>query len=105
MIAPENIQCIGEIVAIRWSDESEDYLPMERLRAFSPSAEQQGECDLLGRQYGGTEQESFPGVVVTSWQPIGGYGLQFFFSDGHQTGIYSFDYLKKIAEILSEKES
>lgn len=105
MISPENIQCVGDVVAIRWSDNSEDYFPMERLRAFSPSAEQQGERDLLGRQYGGTDQASFPGVVVTNWQPVGGYAIQFFFSDGHQTGIYSFDYLKKIAEALSKEQT
>ena len=102
MTTPENIQCIGELVAIRWSDKTENYFPMERLRALSPSAEQQGERDLLGNQYGGSEQEQFPGVTVTGWQPVGGYAIQFSFSDGHQTGIYSFDYLKKIAEALSE---
>ncbi len=101
MTAPEDIQIIGDVVAIRWTDQSEDYLPHERLRAYSPSAEQQGEKDLLGNQYGGTDQSEFPGVTVTRWQPIGGYAIQFFFSDGHQTGIYSFDYLKKIAKSLS----
>lgn len=89
-------------MAIRWSDGSEDYLPMERLRAFSPSAEQQGERDLLGFQYGGSEKKEFPGVTVTAWTPIGGYAIQFHFSDGHRTGIYSFDYLKQIAEHLAQ---
>ena len=102
---PEDIQLIGDLVAIRWSDASEDYLPMEKLRAFSPSAEQQGERDLLGRQYGGTDQTEFPGVTVTNWQPIGSYAIQFWFSDGHRTGIYAFDYLKKIAEALKDQPS
>jgi DUF971 family protein len=102
---PTNIQCIGDLLAIRWDDESEDYLPMERLRAFSPSAEQQGERDLMGNQYGGSTQENFPGVTVTGWQPVGGYAIQLNFSDGHRTGLYTFGYLKKIAEVLGNGEA
>lgn len=94
---PTDIQLIGDTVAIRWSDGSEDYYSMERLRAFSPSAEQQGERDLLGNQLGGSQKREFPGVHVDSWTPVGGYAIQFHFSDGHGTGLYSFDYLKRIA--------
>ncbi len=97
MPAPEDIQCIGDLVAIRWKDGSEDYLPMDRLRALSPSAEQQGERDLLGRAIGGSDRTDFSGVTVTGWVPVGGYGIQFSFSDGHRTGIYSFAYLKEIS--------
>jgi len=102
METPEEIQSIGGEIAVRWSGGQESYYPMERLRALSPSAENQGEKDLLGKVYGGTDQSEFPGVTVTGWQPVGGYGIQFLFSDGHSTGIYSFDYLKKIAEALRE---
>ena len=49
MNAPEHLEVIGDLLAIRWSDGSEDYLPVERLRAASPSAENTGERDLLGR--------------------------------------------------------
>lgn len=98
MIAtPSDIQLIGDTVAIRWSDGSEDYYSMERLRALSPSAEQQGERDLLGNRLGGSGTQEFPGVTVESWAPVGGYAIQFRFSDGHSTGLYSFDYLKRIA--------
>jgi len=97
MIAPSDIQCIGSEVAIRWQDASEDYIPMDQLRAFSPSAEQQGERDLLGRTLGGTDRTNYDGVTVTGWVPVGGYGIQFNFSDGHRTGIYTFAYLKEIA--------
>jgi DUF971 family protein len=101
MIRPEDIQCIGQEVAIRWQDGSEDYLPMEKLRALSPSAEQQGERDLLGKTIGGSMIRDYPGVTVTGWAPVGGYGVQFSFSDGHRTGIYTFAYLKEIASSLS----
>ena len=101
MITPADIQSIGEEIAIRWQDGTEDYLPMDRLRALSPSAEQQGERDLLGRTIGGSSQHDYRGVTVTAWVPVGGYGIQFSFSDGHRTGIYSFAYLKEIARSLT----
>jgi DUF971 family protein len=94
---PEHIQIIGDLLAIRWADGSEDFLPMEQLRAASPSAEQKGEFDLTGTKYGGSEQTEFPGVVVTGWHVIGGYALLFSFSDGHRTGIYPYTYLKELA--------
>ena len=99
MIRPERIAAIGSEIAIVWSDGSESYLPMEKLRAWSPSAENMGEQDLLGRRIGGHEgPREFPGVTVTGWRIIGGYAVQFDFSDGHNTGLYVFDYLRKLAE-------
>lgn len=96
MNVPEKIEVIGQEVAIRWQDGSEDYIPCERLRAGSPSAENTGERDLLGRKIGGTDQKSFPGVGVRGWRMVGGYAIQFDFTDGHNTGLYSFDYLKAL---------
>jgi DUF971 family protein len=100
MITPQRIDAIGTEIAIVWSDGSENYYPMERLRAASPSAENTGERDLLGNKIGGTDQKEFPGVLVTGWRVIGGYAIQFDFSDGHNTGLFGFDYLKKLAEFV-----
>ena len=102
MIHPEDIQAIGNEIAIRWSDGTENYYPMERLRAWSPSAETAGERDLLGHRIGGDDRTEFPGVRVTAWQTVGGYALAFAFSDGHRTGIYGYDYLKRIAAALGQ---
>lgn len=96
---PERIEVIGSEVAIAWSDGSETYLSVEKLRAYSPSAENTGERDLLGRQIGGHQgTREFPGVTLTGWRLIGGYAIQFDFSDGHNTGLYGFEYLRKLAE-------
>jgi DUF971 family protein len=96
MTRPANIAAIGNEIAIAWEDGTESYIGMERLRAASPSAENVGEQDLLGNTYGGTAQKQFPGVTVKSWKLIGGYAVQFDFSDGHSTGIYPFDMLRKL---------
>lgn len=99
MITPANIQLIGSEVAILWSDGQENYFPMDQLRACSPSAETQGERDLLGRPITSDEKGcDFTGVRVLGWVPVGAYGLQFHFSDSHRTGIFSFDYLRQIGD-------
>ncbi|MEM9016542.1 MAG: DUF971 domain-containing protein [Verrucomicrobiota bacterium] len=97
----EEIQLIGSEVAVRWSDGFEAYFPMDKLRAASPSAETAGERDLLGVKIGGDDEgKDFSGVTAVGWNPVGGYGIQFRFSDGHQTGIYSFDFLRELANHL-----
>ncbi len=97
MVQPTRIEVIGAEVAIAWSDGSESYLQAEKLRAASPSAENTGERDLLGRQIGGHQgPREFPGVSVTGWRIIGGYAVQFDFSDGHNTGLYTFEYLRTL---------
>jgi DUF971 family protein len=96
MNLPVNIQLVGNEVAIVWDDGAETYFEFERLRAASPSAETQGERDILGVQYGGDGPRRFPGVTVLGWEQIGNYALRFDFSDGHRTGLYSFDYLRNL---------
>lgn len=96
MIAPQNIQLIGSEVAIAWSDGTESFFTGPQLRAASPSAETQGERDILGVQHGGHPPRKFDGVQVLGWKQIGNYALCFHFSDGHQTGLYSYDYLRDL---------
>jgi len=96
MIAPASIQLIGPEVAIVWSDGLETYFTGERLRAASPSAETQGERDVFGQQYGGAGPRAFPGVTVLGWEKVGNYAYRFEFSDGHRTGLYTYDYLRKL---------
>ncbi|MFZ4765961.1 MAG: gamma-butyrobetaine hydroxylase-like domain-containing protein [Roseimicrobium sp.] len=98
MTRPARIDAIGNQIAIAWQDGTESFLAMEKLRACSPSAENVGEQDLLGRTYGGTAQREFPGVTVTAWRMVGGYAVQFDFSDGHCTGIFPFDLLQRLGE-------
>ncbi len=102
MHAPVNIQLIGREVAIVWDDNQESYHPFETLRAASPSASNMGERDILGNQYGGDGPKKFPGVDVLGWERVGNYAIRFDFSDGHRTGLYSYDYLRKLAGISSE---
>jgi DUF971 family protein len=97
MHTPTNIQLIGQEVAIAWDDGTESYFNAEKLRAASPSAANVGERDILGVRHGGDGPKSFPGVQVLGWERVGNYALRFDFSDGHRTGLYSFEYLRQLA--------
>ena len=97
MKTPRNIELIGREVAIAWDDGAETFFPMDALRAASPSAEQQGEKDIFGQLHGGSNRKNFPGVGVTGWELVGNYAIRFDFSDGHKTGLYTYDYLVELA--------
>ena len=102
MPKPKHIDIIGTELAIQWEDGDESFLPHAFLRQHSPSASNKGERDIFGTQYGGTTQTKFPGVQVRGWQAVGNYAIRIEFSDGHNTGIYSWDYLRKLAELQNE---
>ena len=63
-------------------------LPFELLRVYSPSAEVQGHGP--GQEVLQTGKRN---VGILSLEPVGNYGVQPAFSDGHNSGIYSWDYL------------
>lgn len=98
---PESIQLIGTMVAIRWPDGREDFFEMEKLRALSPSADNIGEPDIFGNIHGADPRTEFPGVTVTGYEIVGRYAVRFIFSDGHQTGLFSFPYLLQIGDEMA----
>ncbi|HTN64880.1 MAG TPA: DUF971 domain-containing protein [Burkholderiaceae bacterium] len=63
-------------------------LPFEFLRVYSPSAEVRGHGP--GQEVLQTGKRE---VTLTALEPVGNYAVQPHFSDGHNTGIYSWDYL------------
>lgn len=99
---PESIELIGTMVAIRWPDGREDFYPMDKLRALSPSADNIGEPDIFGNIHGADPRTEFPGVTVTDYEIVGRYAVRFIFSDGHQTGLFSFPYLLKIGDEMAD---
>lgn len=96
MHTPVDIQLIGSEVAIRWADGAESFISMATLRANSPSAQTRGERDIFGHHYGGEAPQNYVGVEATVWERIGNYAIRFEFSDGHRTGLYSYDLLRQL---------
>ena len=98
MNPPKNVQLIGDELAILWDDGSESYISAPILRAASPSAETAGERDIFGRLHGGEQGKDYSAVTILSWQFVGNYAIRFRFSDGHATGLYSYELLKQLGE-------
>jgi len=83
----------SRVLEIAFADGRVFRLPFEFLRVYSPSAEVRGHGpgqEVL--QVGKRE------VDILSLEPVGSYAVQPRFSDGHHTGIYSWDYLYELGE-------
>ena len=78
----------SRVLEIAYADGKSFSLPCELLRVYSPSAEVRGHGP--GQE---VLQAGKKDVGITRVEPVGTYAVQLFFSDGHDTGIYSWDYL------------
>lgn len=81
----------SRLLEITFDDGNTYKLPCEYLRVYSPSAEVRGhgpgqEVLQLGKE----------AVNVTAIEPVGTYAIALQFDDGHNTGIYSWDYLRAL---------
>jgi DUF971 family protein len=93
----KNVQLIGEELALQWNDGEESYLTIERLRRACPCASCGGEPDVLGNIARPDVTYTEKSFELVGWQLIGGYALQPRWADGHSTGLYSFQYLRRLA--------
>jgi DUF971 family protein len=95
---PLDIQQIGSELAIKWDDGNESFIPLEVLRRCCPCAGCRGEADILGNVYKNPGRKLTPAAFqLVRLVKVGGYAVQPVWADGHATGIYSFDYLKRVA--------
>ncbi|PWT83791.1 MAG: hypothetical protein C5B58_05920 [Acidobacteria bacterium] len=97
-LEPTNIQQIGDELAISWKDGGESFLRLETLRRVCPCAACGGEPDVLGhvsRPHVTYTEQSFQ---LVGFELVGGYAVQPRWADGHNTGIYSFTYLRRLGE-------
>ncbi len=105
----------SRVLEIEYADGRTFRLPCEFLRVFSPSAEVRGHGP--GQEVLQTGKKA---VEIARIEPVGSYAVQLVFSDGHDTGIYSFDllyeygskqesmwngYLKRLAEAGASREA
>jgi len=78
----------SRILEIEYSDGKRFRLPCEFLRVYSPSAEVRGHGPGQEVLQAGKKE-----VDIVKLEPVGNYAVQIVFSDGHDTGIYSWDLL------------
>jgi DUF971 family protein len=91
-----NVQLIGDEVAMQWNDGVESYLALERFRRACPCATCGGEPDVLGNISRPDVSYTSSSFELVGWQMVGGYALQPCWGDGHSTGLYSFQYLRRL---------
>lgn len=92
---PQNIQLHkqSKTLELGYANGESHTLSCEYLRVYSPSAEVRG--------HGKGQEVLQTGkihVVITNIEPVGSYAIQLTFSDGHESGIYSWDYLYELCE-------
>ncbi len=91
----------SKLLEIKFSNLTECMLSCEFLRVHSPSAEVKGHGP--GQEILQTHKEN---ITIESIEPVGQYAVKLVFSDGHNTGIYTWDYLYELAatyEVLWEE--
>ena len=81
----------SRVLEITYADGRTFRLPYELLRVYSPSAEVRGHGP--GQE---TLQVGKRDVTIKEVDPVGNYAIRPVFSDGHDSGIYSWDYLAEM---------
>ena len=87
----------SRVLEVGFADGSVFRLPFELLRVYSPSAEVQGHGP--GQE---TLQQGKRDVDIVDLAPVGNYAIKPTFSDGHDSGLYSWDYLFAIGRSQEE---
>ena len=94
MTPPTNITLSRNKKLLTVSFEESDFeLSSEYLRVYSPSAEVQGHNPDQAKLQINKEK-----VIIKTIEPVGHYALRLIFDDGHDTGIYSWSYLREMSE-------
>lgn len=95
---PVNVTADGasKVLSIEWSDKHLSAYPYAGLRAVCPCVECRGGHEHMGQPPSRSRVRDArnPELGLTTVEQVGGYALQFFWSDGHSTGIYTWNYLR-----------
>ena len=95
---PVDVQSVGNELAVKWDDGEESFIPLEKLRRACPCAGCKGEVDIMGNLYKNSSQPlTAQAFELVKFFRVGGYAIQPVWADGHNTGIYSFNYLRQVA--------
>lgn len=95
---PLDLQQVGDELAIKWEDGAESFIPLDALRRACPCAGCKGEVDVMGKLHKGPDIPlSLAAFRLRQIERVGTYAVQPVWADGHMTGIYTFDYLRRLS--------
>ena len=93
---PKTIETVNNFLAIVWEDGTETFVDFETLRRACPCAACKGEANILVAAAPMPQNFTPASFELRSWHYVGGYALQPHWGDGHASGIYSYDYLRRL---------
>jgi len=93
-IKPRNIAVAGRELALAWADGHESYFPFDELRANCPCSLCRGQREAPPDPLRIVTAPARGQVAIRNLVPVGAYAVQIGWSDGHDTGIYSFESLR-----------
>jgi DUF971 family protein len=94
-IKPRNIAVAGRELALAWGDGHESYFPFDDLRSRCPCSLCRGQRDAPPDPLRIVKAPARGEVGIVQLVPVGAYAVQIVWSDGHDTGIYSFEWLRE----------
>lgn len=86
------------VLEVDFDDSTSFAIPAELLRVESPSAEVQG--------HGSGQKKTVPGkrlIAINQVEPVGSYAVRLIFSDGHDSGLFTWDYLYELGRDADTK--
>ena len=86
----------NDLLSMAWSDGHVSPFPLRYLRDECPCAECKGETVLLHTFHPSPQPEKPGRYDIRSITPVGSYAIQMLWGDGHETGLYAWDYLRDI---------
>jgi DUF971 family protein len=96
MKKPKKINKIEGMLEITWDDSTSDKIEITKLRDLCPCASCQGET-ILFTTYKPEPEPDKPGKYeLKNITMVGNYAIQIIWADGHDSGIYSWEYLETI---------
>ena len=102
-IYPTDLQRVGDQeLRIQWSDGQQRQYRVGELRAHCP-------CAMCREEHGDQESAALPvlsaqqaaPLQIASMKPVGNYAYRIAFSDGHDTGLYTFELLRSLGQPVS----
>ena len=92
---PKNIAVSGRELALAWADGHESYLPFDELRSHCPCSLCRGQREAPPDPLRIVKAPARGQIEILNLVPVGAYAVQIVWSDGHDTGIHSFESLRR----------
>jgi DUF971 family protein len=105
VVSPQALRGSADSLTIQWSDGVAHTITWRQLREACPCATCKVKRETPPPLFAVLKPEETQPVKCTRMEPMGNYAYHIDFSDGHNTGIYSFEFLRRIGESTVTEQS